>query len=49
VVDSWSIKELGGLKPGSVDGMRAYFGFGFYFPYASALGRCPAPGEDNPE
>ena len=49
VSDSGSIKELGGLEPGSAFGMRAYLGFSFYFAYASALGRCPASGEGTPE
>jgi hypothetical protein len=49
VSDSRSIKELSGLEPGGVFRTRDYFGFGFYFAYASALGRCPAPGEGTPE
>jgi len=40
---------LGGFAPGSAFGLQTYFGFTFYFTYASAFGRCPAPGEGNPD
>jgi hypothetical protein len=54
VVDARSIKALdnpclGGPTPKSALGLRTDFSFGFYFTYASALGRCPAPGEGNPD
>jgi len=50
VMQSWGGKQLSGAcGTVPVPGLRTYAGYYYYFTYASAFGRCPAPGFGSPD
>jgi len=50
VLPSWGGNQLSGAcRTGPSIGLRTYASYYFYFAYAPACGRCPAPGFGSPD